>query len=84
MDHIPPGERKLAIAVFKAIHGDDLDRALSNEPMKPRIDGAMKKYRAQLWHEGTNVLLGRFATLEERDAAIAEAKFKRSIGLPIK
>lgn len=43
-----------------------------------------KRFKAQLWHNGYTVHLGMYATEQERDQAQEAARFRRSVGLPIK
>lgn len=51
---------------------------------KRKRSSVPRPYKAQLWHEGRNVYLGSFYTPVEAHAAIEQAKFRRSMGLPIK
>lgn len=50
--------------------------------IKPVRSGA--KHRAQIWANGTVVYLGQFDSIEERDAVVAAAKVRKSMGLPVK
>lgn len=55
------------------------------EPKSKRKRSSVPRpYKAQLKHEGRNVYLGSFYTPVEAHAAIEQAKFRRSMGLPIK
>ena len=64
--------------------------ALAWNPNEPALRPVQKRnraprlWRAQLWHVGRNVYLGRFYTDVEALKAIEHAKFRRSLGLPIK
>lgn len=54
------------------------------ERVLPEWRQAMRKYKAQIWHEGKPVHLGYFMTEQVRDEAIAAARVRRDMGLPVR
>lgn len=54
------------------------------ERVLPEWRRALLRYKAQLWHDGKPVHLGYFMSEQVRDEAIAAAKLRRSMGLPIR
>lgn len=73
--HSPP---PISFAEAVALYPDFEPKPKRKRSIAPR------PYKAQLWHEGRNVYLGSYYTPVEAHAAIEQAKFRRSMGLPIK
>ena len=69
-----PGESKIEF-----IDGDRNNCRIENL----RATASRKRYQGRFRHQGEKYFLGYYGTLEEAEAAIAEAKFKLSIGLPL-